>query len=143
MIEQELRERGSLVYTTRGSSMLPLLREKRDLVVIRRRPEERLRRLDAVLFKRRGGDYVLHRVVRVRESDYLICGDNQIVFEAVREDQILGILTEIVRDRKTISVNACAYRLYARLWWGLYPVRFLLRRARNALGRLKRKLRNR
>ena len=142
MIEQELRERGQFAYTTKGVSMRPLLRQQRDLIVIHRRPEERLKKYDAALFKRDNGDYVLHRVIRVREHDYIICGDNLEQMEPVREDQILGVLHEIVRNGKTVSVNDFSYLFYVHLWWDAYPIRFFLRRVRRLGGKIKRKLLN-
>ena len=142
MIEQELLEQGRFAYTTRGVSMLPLLRHQRDLVVIARRPEGRLKKYDAALFKRDNGAYVLHRVIRVRENDYIICGDNLEQMEPVREDQILGVLQEIVRNGKTVSVRALPYRIYVHLWWDFYPVRFFVRRLRRFGGRVKNKLRS-
>ncbi|MBR3561746.1 MAG: S24/S26 family peptidase [Oscillospiraceae bacterium] len=142
MIEQELSERGVFVYTTKGVSMRPLLRQNRDLIVVRARPEERLKKYDTALFKRDNGDYVLHRVVQVREHDYIICGDNLEQMEPVREDQILGVLQEIVRNGKTITVHDIPYNIYVHLWWDAYPVRFFLRKVRRLGGRVKRKLLN-
>ncbi len=140
MIEQELLERGKFAYTTKGVSMRPLLRQNRDLIIIHKRPEERLKKYDTALFKRDNGDYVLHRVIRVREHDYIICGDNLEQMEPVREDQILGVLFEMVRNGKTISVNDFGYLLYVHFWWDAYPIRFFLRRVYRLGRRAARKL---
>lgn len=57
---EELLERdGKLVYKTRGVSMEPMLRQDRDLVVIRI-PFSRLRKYDVALYKR-GDSYVLRK----------------------------------------------------------------------------------
>ena len=74
--EQVLEEQGTLVYTNVGNSMLPLIREGRDLIILKK-PEGRLKKYDVPLYKRDSGQYVLHRVLKVRESDYVICGDNR------------------------------------------------------------------
>ena len=75
---EELLERdGKLVYTNVGVSMMPLLRQHRDVMVIGRVPKgERLKKYDAPLYKRRNGQYILHRILEVREKDYVVCGDN-------------------------------------------------------------------
>lgn len=42
--EAEIEKHGRLVYTNKGTSMLPLLREGKDLFVIVRKPEGRLKK---------------------------------------------------------------------------------------------------
>jgi len=138
--EEVLDRYGELVYPNKGTSMMPLLREGRDLMVIKKRPDGRCQKLDAVLFKRDNGQYVLHRIVRVRESDYLLCGDNQIVREPVREEQILGVLKAVRRGKRTIDVHSLGYRTYVRLWTIGYPLRYVYIRLRTLAGRIRRKL---
>jgi hypothetical protein len=138
--EDVLDRYGELVYPNKGVSMLPLLREGRDLMVIARRPEGRCKKHDAVLFKRDNGQYVLHRIVKVREQDYLLCGDNQIVREAVREEQIIGVLNAVRRGDRTIHVTDWNYRLYVRVWTLLFPLRVAWFRLRGLAGKVKRRL---
>lgn len=109
--ETELKEHGSIVYPNTGTSMMPLLRQHKDLMIIAPRPEGRLKNNDAVLF-RRGNDYVLHRIVKVLPEGYLITGDNQWAKEIVGDEQIIGVLTGFIRDGKEHSVSEPAYRLY-------------------------------
>ena len=68
-IEQYLSENGTLTYSNKGTSMMPLLREGKDMFTLRRKGAERCRAGDVVLYKRLPKDYVLHRVVEVREND--------------------------------------------------------------------------
>ncbi|KAB5607395.1 S24/S26 family peptidase [Bifidobacterium jacchi] len=71
-IEQTLASEGVLVSTTSGRSMLPMLRNRRDTIVIRpaesARPGGLLRRFDVALYRRPDGAYVLHRVIRVVQT---------------------------------------------------------------------------
>ena len=120
--EEELDKHGTLVFPNKGRSMMPLLRENRDLMLIEKKGPERCRKYDAVLFKR-GDRYVLHRILRVREKDYYIVGDNCWRGEIVRDDQILGILTQVIRDGKTIRPEDKAYRVYVHLWCDAFPLR--------------------
>ena len=139
--EELLRRDGVLVYKVKGVSMLPMLRQNRDLVVISR-PEGRLRPYDVALY-RRGGKYVLHRVLRVREEDYLIRGDNCLALEEIPAQDVLGVLTAFVRDGKRIPVTDRRYRRYARVWCALYPARRVFLRARGLAGRVVRRMRRR
>ena len=75
--EEELERNGILIYTNRGDSMMPLLRENRDLIHIRR-VNGRCRKYDVPLYKRDSGQYVLHRILKVRKNDYVICGDKEL-----------------------------------------------------------------
>ncbi len=128
--EEQLDKNGYLVYTNKGVSMMPLLRQGRDVMVIRKRGAERLKKYDAVLFKRDNGAYVLHRILKVREHDYLIVGDNCRQKEYVDDGHILGILTEIQRDGKTIRVTDPGYLAYVHLWCDAFPLRAALIRCR-------------
>lgn len=103
--EEEIRQNGYLVYTNVGVSMMPLLRQNRDLIVIEQK-EGRCARYDAVLYKRKTGQYVLHRILKVREKDYVICGDNCWRREyGITDEQILGVLTAVVRDGRKMPVT--------------------------------------
>ena len=120
--EDVLAEKGTLVYTNVGDSMHPLIKP-RDLLVIKR-PELPLKRLDIPLYKRDNGQYVLHRIVKVRENDYLICGDNRVGVESgITDRHIIGVLTEIIRNGETISVYNTKNRIYAHLCCDFMPIK--------------------
>ena len=130
--EEILAQQGVLMYTNTGDSMMPLLRQHRDVLIIRPKPEVRLSRLDVPLYKRDNGQYILHRVLWVRKQDYVICGDNQWYPErGITDRHIIGVLDAVVRDGRTIPLRATAehphvswkYRLYVHLWCDLYLLR--------------------
>lgn len=121
--EDQLAEEGKLIYTNRGDSMLPLIRQGRDLVKIEP-VKGRLKKHDVPLYRRDSGQYVLHRIIKVRPQDYVLCGDNRWNKETGIEDRhIIGVLTAVIRDGKEIPVTHWMYRLYVHLWCDLFPVR--------------------
>ncbi len=131
--EEEIRLNGKLVYTNVGDSMLPLIRQGRDLLVISK-VEGRLKKYDVPLYKRGSGQYVLHRILKVREQDYVICGDNRYHREyGITDRHIIGVLTGIVRDGKEISVKSFSYRLYVHLWCDFFYIRALILRGKHFL----------
>ena len=136
--EEILSRDGRLIYKTMGVSMLPMLHENRDLVVIEP-PKERLRKYDVALYKR-GTSYVLHRVIKVLESGYLIRGDNTYMDEHVPEEAVIGVLTGFTRKGKTVSTEDSRYQRYVRFWCRIYPVRRVMIAVRRLLGRIARKL---
>lgn len=112
--ENEIESKGYIVYTNVGDSMMPLLRQNKDLMVIRKITEP-LKKNDAVLFKRPNGAYVLHRIIKVCGlGQYRIAGDNRSFSEIVPEEWIIGILTEVIKDGRHISVESDEYRDYVR-----------------------------
>lgn len=131
---------GYLVYTNVGTSMMPLLRQGRDVMEIRKKGEERCKKYDAVLYKVRGR-YILHRILEVRENDYVIVGDNCFRKEyGITDQQILGVLTGVVRDGRHISVTDRKYQCYVHLWCDFYPVRAAILYTKAQLGRVKGKI---
>lgn len=138
---EELLDRdGYLAYTNVGTSMMPLLRQGKDVMEIRKKGSGRCKKYDAVLY-RVGDRYILHRIIKVRENDYVIVGDNCFRKEyGITDEQILGVLTGIVRNGKHISVTDKKYLLYVHLWCDLYPIRVGILYGRVLLGRIKSKI---
>lgn len=120
--EQVIAERGELIYTNVGDSMYPLI-QPRDLLVIKK-PELPLKRLDIPLYKRDNGQYVLHRIVKIKNGEYIMCGDNRYAFEeGITDRHIIGVLSAIIRKGETISVYSPSRRVYAHLWSDFMPFR--------------------
>ena len=137
--EELLARDGKLVYTNVGDSMLPLIRQGRDLLVIEP-AEGRLKRCDIPLYRRDSGQYVLHRVLKVRKEDYVLCGDNRWARETgISDRQVLGKLTAVVRDGKEIPMTDWRLRLYGQVWCDLYPLRAVVLRVRAFVKRRMRK----
>ena len=134
--EEVLNRDGHLAYTNRGISMMPLLRQGKDVMLIDKKGPEGCRKLDAVLFIRHGKDgkrsYVMHRILRVNgDGTYWIIGDNCLTGDIVPEDQVIGVLTGVVRGKRTIRTTDLGYRLYVNTWCRWYHLRIFLLRARN------------
>lgn len=110
------------VGTVTGNSMYPMLRSRRDTIVVR--PcAGRLGRYDVALYKR-GEKYVLHRVLEVRQDDYVIRGDNCLAKEyGITDGDVLGVLTAFHRDEHPVSLESIWYKLYVRIWCRAVPIR--------------------
>lgn len=134
--EEELEKSGKLVYTTVGVSMRPLIKQDRDISIISK-PTGRLKKFDVALYKRPNGQYVLHRVVKVLENGYVILGDNCVSKEYnIKDSQILGVLTSLVRNGKEIDLNSFGYKLYVRARYAHYPVRVIISKTKRFLRKL-------
>ena len=131
-----LEEVGAYVSTPSGKSMRPMLRGDRDNILIEK-PTGRLKKYDVALYARKDGTHVLHRVVRVRENDYAMRGDNCDYTEyGITDEDIIGVLTGFWKKDRFIPVDDRRYRRYVRLNHATYP----LRRLRIKTGKLLRRI---
>ena len=127
LIQEQLDAGKNVKFKPRGVSMLPMLRQGIDSVVLSPVPKK-LKKYDLPLYRRKSGQFVLHRIVKVGES-YTCIGDNQFVYEpGLRHEQMIGLVTSFYRDQKEISVTAISYRLYCRVWHYSRPIRHFWRR---------------
>jgi len=111
----------------RGTSMLPMLRQGIDSVVLSP-VTDAPKKYDIPLYRRDNGKCVLHRIVEAGET-YVCMGDNQFAPEReVRPDQLLGMVTAFYRGEKYRSLRGPGYRLYCRLWCGSRKIRHFLHR---------------
>ena len=124
----------SVRFSPRGISMLPMLRQGIDSVVLSPLPDV-LRKYDLPLYRRDDGKYILHRIVDVGET-YTCMGDNQFAAEkGLRRDQMIALVTGFYRAEKYHSVREPGYLLYSRFWHYSRPIRHLYRRAKGWLRR--------
>ena len=128
-IEEYLAEHGSLTYRNVGTSMMPLLKQGRDVFTLTKKTGERCKKNDVALYKRKDHVYVLHRIVEVRDNDYVFLGDNCIKKEyGIRDEDILGVMTSFVHRGKKVRVDDPWYRMYVWIWTHTTGIRILLKR---------------
>ena len=140
--DEALKEHEEIASLTAGISMRPMLREHKDIVIIRR-SHGRLKRNDVPLYSRPGSDkFVLHRIVRPTDNGYIIRGDNLYYNEFVRNEQIIGVLKSFYRDGKYYDCEkSMLYKLYTVYIRASYPFRrFWKLKLRPLLSRVKRLL---
>ena len=137
--EEEINEKGKIIFTNVGRSMFPLIRQDKDIMIIEK-VNGRLKKYDVPLYHRDSGKYVLHRILKVRENDYVICGDNCYIKEyGITDSNIVGVLTAIMRDGKEIKITDLKYKIYTHLWCDLFFIRAFILRAISVIRRMKKK----
>lgn len=134
LMAEMLAAGGSVRFSPKGISMMPMLRQGRDSVVLSPAPKI-LRKYDIPLYRRDNGQYVLHRIIAASDT-YTCMGDNQFRPEpGIRHDQIIGVVTAFYREGHRIPVTNFRYRVYCRCWHHTRALRHFFRRA---VGWLKR-----
>ena len=134
LIRERLEAGQTVRFSPMGISMLPMLRQGKDSVVLSPVPEK-LKKYDLPLYRRPDGQYVLHRIAEVGNT-YTCIGDNQFRMEpGVEHGQILALVTAFYRGERKWEVTSPLYRLYCRFWHYSRPLRRFWRRGMGWLRR--------
>ncbi len=140
LIEELISQGADVRLTVNGNSMFPMLHSKSDSVILTK-PYSALKKYDIPLYKRENGQYVLHRIVKVKKGVFTINGDNQYFLESpVYPEQICAVVKSFYRKGKLIYCDNLLYRLYCVFWVTLRPFRgFISKCYIKTVGKLKRR----
>lgn len=138
-LEEVLARDGVIIHHISGVSMLPLLRQGIDTVVIEKKGDS-LKPNDVVFYKRDSGKFVLHRLLKIKKNGYVIRGDNCYENEYdIKDRHIIGVLKEIYRGDKHIDCKKSkSYLAYVYIWRYTYYLRILLKPVHRILAKIKR-----
>ena len=144
VMQEKLREGGSVTFSPRGSSMLPMLRAYGDKVTLIE-PPARMKTGTVALFILKNPDgspkFVLHRLVRVNGSKLTFCGDRRLECDPpVDHSDVLGVVSDYVSRGRRHTVKEPLYRLYSFWMVHTVSVRKVTRRAQDAVYGLWKKL---
>lgn len=121
---RELTEAGQEVsMRISGNSMSPFLIHGRDSICFRK-PDRPLKAGDMVFFQRLSGQFVMHRICKVRPEGYYIIGDAQQVIEGpVQREQIFALINKVNRKGKWIGPGDFWWEFFAHVWLNVIPLR--------------------
>ena len=118
-IETMLKEDGFCITGFTGRSMLPMLRQGKDRVLLAQ-PRFPLQPGTVALF-RWDDDFVLHRVIGREGEIYIFRGDHCVRTERVEEKDILGVMTGFFRAADYHEADDAYSRAFAgyavQSWW--------------------------
>ena len=116
MLRGLVREGKEVSMLITGSSMSPFLLSHKDSVCFKT-PWRPLRRGDVVFYERRSGQFVMHRICKVRKEGLYIVGDAQWEIEGpVDPEQVFALITKAHRRGKWIGPDDFWWKFYERLW---------------------------
>lgn len=132
-IDRMLQSGHSVTMRAKGNSMFPFIRSECDSVVLQRKQEITVGSI--VLARLQNGSYVLHRVYRLEKEAVVLMGDgNLYATERCRRNEVVGVVTQIIRDGQQVDCTSRKERFKAWVWRKLLPVRrgvlFVARRCR-------------
>lgn len=139
-IENLIAEGATVPLCISGSSMNPFLISRRDMVYLRKHTEKDFSRGNIILFKRKDGSLVLHRVKKnCHDGSMLLCGDAQTKCEKIEKSQVIACVSEIERKGKRKSPKSVYWKTLAFIWEFLTPIRSILMRLWFKVRRIKNK----
>lgn len=110
-----------------GYSMYPLIVPGRDSVIIESTEADGLKRGDVALYRRSSGILVIHRIFRHDADGFYFVGDNQTAVEGpIKAEQIIGVMTVLERNGRSISTDSIIYRAVCMIWLWMRPIRRLV-----------------
>lgn len=114
-IKEMIDKEKSVQLTVTGNSMFPLFAHLRDSVVIKK--SDNYGKYDIILYVRENGDLILHRIVKVKDEVFYLCGDNQTAIEyPIYKEQVIGKVVSFTRKNKNFDINGFIPWLYSRFW---------------------------
>lgn len=135
VLQEVIDSGGEFRLSPRGTSMLPLLREGRDSVVLV--AKKHLKKRQICLYRRADGSFVLHRILSFDKAGQpVFCGDNQMKREyGIKNEDVIAVVVAVYRGEKRKNTTDLSLRFYS-FFHCLMPCRrlsFFLRRVRNKL----------
>ena len=135
IMREVIESDGQFTFYPHGTSMMPLIREGVDRVVLVKPKDVKLG--DVVFYQRDNGQFVLHRIVKIKNGKYIMCGDNQFVLEyGITDKHILAKMKALIRDGQVVDDSNPKYQKYIKS----LGARRAKKRIRNFLGRIKNKI---
>ncbi len=106
-----------------GSSMSPFLVHGRDTVFLVKvkRP---LKRGDMILYRRRSGQYILHRIYKAEQDTLTLIGDGQGGLEpGICREQVLALVSAVRRKGKLLKPGNFLWDFYEKVWIRMLRIR--------------------
>ena len=128
MVKEMVQEGRDVPITITGNSMSPFLIHGRDRVLLSKISQP-LHKGDMVLYQRRNGQYVMHRIryIKKARTEYYMIGDAQTVTEGpLAAEQMVAVVTAVCRKGKWLRQGNFWWEFFRRGWLHMVPVRRLV-----------------
>lgn len=121
----------------KGNSMLPLIRNGKDDIILNKTNNQTFQNGRLILVKLIDERYVIHRIKNISNNDILLHGDGNLsLFETCTREDVIAEATEVIRNGRQIKVGSWRWNIYRHLW----PSNLFLRRIYLAIYRRTAKL---
>ena len=134
-IKSVLESNGTFLLYPNGTSMLPTIRPGKDAVLLSR--ADHIRKNDMILYKRKNGAFVLHRIVRILDDgSFVLRGDNQYFDKnGITREQVVAKVGVYYRGKREVHCDSFRHRAYLLRRRVGYPFRRFFFRLKGKLCR--------
>ena len=117
IIEEYTSRSKEVIFTAKGNSMRPLLRNGKDQLILRGYNGEELPMGTVVLYQRADMSFSAHRIVGKNDKGFVMMGD----FQTIREEGIMpssikAVVVGFIKNGREFSVQNKRYLCYVRFW---------------------------
>ena len=131
---QRLKAGEKVMIAPTGISMIPFIIPRRDKVILQPYSVENALEIGDIAFAHlHDGSYVLHRIVKIKSilnncnsaccKVYLMGDGNQRQIEECTSEDIIGIVSTLIRKGVSVDVNSRGEKFKAKIWMRLRPIR--------------------
>ena len=123
-IIRELVEEGRIVpFLITGNSMSPFMIHTRDTILLKK-PEYPLKKGMMAFYQRENGQYIMHRICKIKQKQYYFVGDAQTEIEGPLEaKQIFAVVCGVKRKGKLEKPGTFWWEFFEHIWLWLRPLR--------------------
>lgn len=128
-IEEMIKNGATVPVYISGNSMNPFLVSRRDIVYLKSFSDSDLKKGKILLFRRKNGQLILHRLHSLLSDGRLqVVGDGQVKCEIIKKAQIIAVVSDIERKGKKRSADSFGWKTVIFFWRLLMPLRpFIMR----------------
>ena len=113
LIKEVIESGGTFRIFPRGISMLPLIKEGEDEIVLG--AVDKINIGDVLFYQRENGDFVLHRLINIHRGTLIMCGDNQRALErGIKPQQVLAKMVGYCKKGQFHSIDEPEYIKYSK-----------------------------
>ena len=127
IIEEMLKAGKNVRFTVFGNSMWPWIISDRDSVLLTRCDNAHLKKGNIILFHTASGNYVLHRITKVKRDGYITTGDGNLWRDGfVPQGKVIARVESIYRKDIVIECSGWKWKAISSLWMASFPIRRIL-----------------
>ncbi len=115
-ILQELNSKKAVAFVPSGNSMWPFFKNHKSTVVLSADISS-LKLFDVILFSRKSGEPVLHRIIDINGDTFTVSGDSQLFTEKVEKKDVHAVMIEFYRGATPVSAFDNKYIKKVKKWY--------------------------
>ncbi len=114
LIQEALEQGKEAKFNVYGHSMEPFIYNGENVTLVK---DKEYKKNDIILYRRTNGQFVLHRIYKVKKDGFVLLGDHQTFKEyPIYEKQIIGKVISYERKGKVKYLKGFKYHLFLLFW---------------------------